>query len=78
MLLVSLPVSHAGTSENMTVDPANADSDDDDNEYNNNSDNSNNSVKIFVIYERSQRLQGQLQTQHSIDTGNYIKGKHNI
>jgi hypothetical protein len=24
-----------------------------------------------------QQLQGQLQTQHSVDTGNYIKDKHN-
>jgi hypothetical protein len=26
----------------------------------------------------SQQLQGQLQTQHSADTGNYIKDKRNI
>jgi hypothetical protein len=26
----------------------------------------------------SQQLQGRLQTQHSVDTGNYIKDKHNI
>jgi hypothetical protein len=26
----------------------------------------------------SQQLQGQLQTQHSVDTSNYIMGKHNI
>jgi hypothetical protein len=26
----------------------------------------------------SKRLQGQLQTQHSVDIGNYIKDKHNI
>jgi hypothetical protein len=26
----------------------------------------------------SQQLQAQLQTQHSVDTGNYIKDKHNI
>jgi hypothetical protein len=26
----------------------------------------------------SQQLQGQLQTQHSVDTGNYIMDKHNI
>jgi hypothetical protein len=26
----------------------------------------------------SQQLQGQLQTQHSVDTGNYIKDKHNM
>jgi flagella basal body P-ring formation protein FlgA len=27
---------------------------------------------------RSEQLQGQLQTQHSVDTGNYIKEKQNI
>jgi hypothetical protein len=26
----------------------------------------------------SQQLQGELQTQHSVDTGNHIKGKHNM
>jgi hypothetical protein len=26
----------------------------------------------------SQQLQGQLQTQHSVDTSNYIMDKHNI
>jgi hypothetical protein len=26
----------------------------------------------------SQQVQGQLQTQHSVDTGNYIMDKHNI
>jgi hypothetical protein len=26
----------------------------------------------------SQQPQGQLQTQHSVDTGSYIKGKHSI
>jgi hypothetical protein len=26
----------------------------------------------------SQQLQGQLQTQHNVDTGNYIMYKHNI
>jgi hypothetical protein len=26
----------------------------------------------------SQQLQGQLQTQHNVDTSNYIMGKHNI
>jgi hypothetical protein len=58
-----------------TVYPANDDSEDNDNEDNN---NSNNSVKIFVIYVRSQGPQGQLQTQHSVDTGNYIADRHNI
>jgi hypothetical protein len=26
----------------------------------------------------NQQLQGQLQTQHSVDTGNHIKDKHDI
>jgi hypothetical protein len=38
----------------------------------------NNSIQSFIIYVTSQPLQGQLQTQHSVDTGNYIKGKHNM
>jgi hypothetical protein len=33
---------------------------------------------LFIIYVPSQQLQGQLQTQHSVDTGNYIMDKHNI
>jgi hypothetical protein len=37
----------------------------------------NNSVQLFIIRVPSQQLQGQLQTQHSVDTGNCIKGKHN-
>jgi hypothetical protein len=40
--------------------------------------NSNNSIEFFIICVPSQQLQGQLQTQHSVDTGNYIKDKHNI
>jgi hypothetical protein len=40
--------------------------------------NYNNSVQFFIIYVPSQQLQGQLQTQHSVDTGNYIMDKHNI
>jgi hypothetical protein len=36
------------------------------------------SVQFFIIYVPSQQLQGQLQTQHSVDTGNYIKDKRNI
>jgi hypothetical protein len=40
--------------------------------------NSNNSIEFFIIYVLSQQLQGQLQTQHSVDTGNYIMDKHNI
>jgi hypothetical protein len=35
-------------------------------------------IQFFIIYVPSQQLQGQLQTQHSVDTGNYIMGKHNI
>jgi hypothetical protein len=37
--------------------------------YNN---NNNNSIQFFVIYVPSQQLQGRLQTQHSVDTSNYI------
>jgi cell division protein FtsL len=33
------------------------------------------SVQFFIIYVPSQQLQGQLQTQHTVDTGNYIKDK---
>jgi hypothetical protein len=36
------------------------------------------SVQFFIICVPSQQLQGQLQTQHSIDTSNYIMRKHNI
>jgi hypothetical protein len=32
--------------------------------------NNNNSIQFFTIYMPSQQLQGQLQTQHSADTGN--------
>jgi hypothetical protein len=38
----------------------------------------NNSIQFYIIYVLSQQLQGQLQTQHSIDTGSHVKGKHNI
>jgi hypothetical protein len=31
-----------------------------------------NSIKFFIIYVPSHQLQGQLQTQHSVDTSNYI------
>jgi hypothetical protein len=37
-----------------------------------------NSIKFFIIYVPSQQLQGQLQTQHSVDTSNYIMDKHDI
>jgi hypothetical protein len=33
-------------------------------------------IQFFIIYVLSQQLQGQLQTQHSVDTGNYIMDKH--
>jgi hypothetical protein len=32
--------------------------------------NRNNLIKFFIIYVPSQQLQGQLQTQHSVDTSN--------
>jgi hypothetical protein len=37
-----------------------------------------NSIQFFTIYMPSQKLQGQLQTQHSVGTSNYIMDKHNI
>jgi hypothetical protein len=30
------------------------------------------SIQFFIIYVPSRQLQGQLQTQHSVDTGNHI------
>jgi hypothetical protein len=41
-------------------------------------DNNNNSIQFFIIYVPSQQLQGQLQTQYSVGTSNYIVSKHNI
>jgi hypothetical protein len=35
-------------------------------------------IQLFIIYVPSQQPQGQLQTQHSADTSNYIMDKHNI
>jgi hypothetical protein len=35
-------------------------------------------IQFFIIYVPSQQPQGQLQTQHSVDTSNYITEKHNI
>jgi hypothetical protein len=35
-------------------------------------------IQFFIIYVLSQQLQGQLQTQHSVDTGNYIMDRHDI
>jgi hypothetical protein len=40
--------------------------------------NISNSIQFFIIYVLSQQLQGQLQTQHSVDTGNYIIDQYNI
>jgi hypothetical protein len=37
-----------------------------------------NSIQFFIIYVPSQQPQGQLQTQHSVDTSNCIMDKHNI
>jgi hypothetical protein len=37
-----------------------------------------NSIQFFIIYVPSQQLQGQLQTQHSVDTGKYIMGEHSL
>jgi hypothetical protein len=33
-------------------------------------------IYLFIIYVPCQQLQSQFQTQHSVDTGNYIKDKH--
>jgi hypothetical protein len=41
-------------------------------------DGNNNSIQFFIICVPSQQLQGQLRTQHSVDTGNYIMGEHNL
>jgi hypothetical protein len=38
----------------------------------------NNSNQFFIIFVSSSQLQGQLQTQHSVDTGTYIMDKYNI
>jgi hypothetical protein len=40
--------------------------------------NNNNPVQFLITYVSSQQVQGQLQTQHSVDTGNYVKDNHNI
>jgi hypothetical protein len=34
--------------------------------------NNNNSIQFFIIYVPSEQPKGQLQTQHSLNTGNYI------
>jgi hypothetical protein len=41
-------------------------------------DSNNSSIEFFIIYLPSQQLQGPLQTQHSVDTGNYIVEQYNI
>jgi hypothetical protein len=35
-------------------------------------------IQFSIIYVPTEQLQGQLQTQHSVDTGNYILDKHYI
>jgi hypothetical protein len=35
-------------------------------------------IQIFIIYLPNQQLQSQLQTQHSVDTSNYITNRHDI
>jgi hypothetical protein len=37
-----------------------------------------NLVQFFIIHVPSQQQQGQLQTQHSVDTINYIMDNHNL
>jgi hypothetical protein len=37
-----------------------------------------NSFQFFIIYVPSQQLKGQLQTQHSVHTSNYIVEQYNI
>jgi hypothetical protein len=46
--------------------------------FNNNNNKKKNSNQLFIIFMPSQQLQGQLQTQHSTDIGNYIMDKHDI
>jgi hypothetical protein len=36
-----------------------------------------NSIQFFIIYVPSQHLQGQLQTQHSVDTSNNNNNNNN-
>jgi hypothetical protein len=35
-------------------------------------------IQFFITYVPIQQTQGQLQTQHSVDTSNYVMDKHNI
>jgi hypothetical protein len=37
-----------------------------------------NSIQFFIIYMPSQQPKGQLQKQHSVDTGIYIIDKHKL
>jgi hypothetical protein len=37
-----------------------------------------NSIQFFITYVPSQQVQGQLQTQHSVDKSSYIREKLNI
>jgi hypothetical protein len=41
-------------------------------------EHNNNSIQFFIIYVKSRQLQDQLQTQHSVDTSNYIIELYNI
>jgi hypothetical protein len=46
--------------------------------YHLHNNNNNNSIQFFIIFAPSQQVQGQLKTQHSIDTSNYTMDKHSI
>jgi hypothetical protein len=35
-------------------------------------------IQFSIIYMPSRQLEDQLQKQHSVDSGNYIKEKHNV
>jgi hypothetical protein len=37
-----------------------------------------NSIQFFIIYVPSQQPQGQLKTEHRVDTSNNIMYKHNV
>jgi hypothetical protein len=41
-------------------------------------DDGNNSIQFFIIYVPCQQPQGQLQTEHSVDSSNYIMDNYNI
>jgi hypothetical protein len=40
--------------------------------------NNSSPIQFFIIYVLNQQLQSQLQTQHSVDTGNHTMDRHNI